>query len=82
MGMHRLLSSATQLEFVAFSTCLTVSREMESVYSSFTDSSASNRKLQLVCASGAALQATARLERLPSFPIEFTPLSTGCREVH
>ena len=48
-----------RLEFVFFSTCLTVSREMESVNSSFTASSASNRKVQRVCPSGTALQATA-----------------------
>ena len=47
------------LEFVFFSTCLTVSREMESVNSSSTAWSASNRNVQRACPSGGALQATA-----------------------
>ena len=44
-----------RLEFVFFSTWLTVSLEIESVNSSFTASSASNYNVQRECPSGAAL---------------------------
>ena len=48
-----------RLEFVFFSTCRTVSRQIESAKSSSTTLPASNRKVQRVCPSGAGLQATA-----------------------
>ena len=63
--MDEYLKNLTKLpwasipELVFFSTCLTVSRELESVNSSFTAWPASNRKVQRVCPSGGALQATA-----------------------